>query len=193
MRPCQIVAHRVVTAFFKLRQGTALQGRLSGFRRLGKAGGAVDLRQAAAVIRQSQDCRRFDLAALKDNACQEIPVLAHPQSADQGPEIGGVDLGRHVAPEELAAGDLRHLGHVPVHPPVQHNVAELGVPGGIQHGLGLGHSLRQVAGQAVQLAALHSGFQLHRRNTAHVHQHPLRAGAHGGGLQDGLCVVIVIF
>ena len=145
------------------------------------------------MIRRRQDRRRFHGAALKEDTRQKIGVFPHPQRPDQRPEIGGIDLGLHIPPKELAAGILCYLGHVPVHPTVQHDVAELGVPGGIQYGLGLRHRRRQSAGQFVQFSAFHGGFQLRCSDATHIHQHPVRTGTHSGCLQDGLCIVIVVF
>ena len=78
-----------------------------------------------------------------------------------------------------AAGGLRHGVHVLVEPAVQHNVAQLGIPGGLQNLPGLRHGGGQKGRQIVQLTRPHGLPQFRRGDPAHIHQHAAGIGVHG--------------
>ena len=95
--------------------------------------------------------------------------------------------------EKGAAGGLRHGVHIFVGPAVQHNIAQLGVPGGLQNLFSLRHGGRQEGRQIVQFPGAHGLPQFRGGHAAHIHQHMAGIGIHGLRLQDGLHVVIVVF
>ncbi len=159
-----------------------------------KPGGAVDL---------VQDRRRGDSPPPESPPvprCRsqrghppENRRFSHPQRPNQRPEIGGIDLGLHIPPKErlpVSSATWAMSRYIQRSSTMSLSWGSRVVS---STDLASATACRQRPGSLSSSPLSTAVFSSAAPMRPMIHQHPVRAGTHSGCLQDGLCIVIVIF
>ena len=123
-----------------------------------------------AGVHRGQNAGGLHAAPGEQHAPEEVRVFAHAQGAHQAFEVGHVDVQPDIALQKPGAALLGQIQHILKIGPVQHKVAQLGVPGGAQGFPGGDNGLGEPAGQSPEVGGADTLLKLGGRDPPGVHQ-----------------------